>query len=77
MKHRGCEICGAKVTNLNPKTTTCDPICTRAKKHGVDRIQQANIDDFANRLVENGWLYDSAQKESARALADAAVEDGL
>jgi hypothetical protein len=74
---RKCIICGARVTNLNPKTNTCDPMCTRAKKNGVDRIQQANIDDFANRLVENGWVYDEAQKEAARALVDAAVEDGM
>jgi hypothetical protein len=52
-------------------------MCTRAKKNGVDRVQQANIDDFANRLVENGWTYDEAQKEAVSALRAAAVEDGM
>lgn len=65
------------MTNINPKVNTCSPMCSRAKKNKVDRVQQANIDDFANRLVENGWIYEAAQKEAARAFADAAVEDGM
>ena len=62
---------------MNPKTTTCDPICTRAKHHKVDRDQQVNTDIFADRLVENGWTVDDAQKEALSALKDAAVEDGM
>jgi hypothetical protein len=64
---RTCAICGAKVKNINPRCNTCDPICT----------QQVNIDIFADRLVENGWLASEAQEEAARALADAGVEDGM
>ena len=37
---RSCEICGARVRNQNPKTTTCDPICTAAKHGGRTRQQQ-------------------------------------
>jgi len=44
MKIRKCEICGAKVTNINPKCTTCDPVCTRAKHNGIDRVRQIALD---------------------------------
>lgn len=33
--HRLCCICGARVTNENPKTTTCSPFCTDAKRKGL------------------------------------------
>lgn len=42
---RLCEICGARVENLNRKTTTCDPVCTRAKHNGfTNRAQQLKRD---------------------------------
>jgi hypothetical protein len=37
---RACILCGARVRNQNPKTNTCDPICTRAKHAGRDRQGQ-------------------------------------
>lgn len=38
---RKCVICGARVRNQNPKTTTCDSICTLAKRLGLSRNQAA------------------------------------
>lgn len=38
---RKCVICGAKVRNRNPKTTTCDSICTLSKRLGLSRNQAA------------------------------------
>lgn len=37
---RKCVICDARVRNINPKTKTCDPTCTRARKHGRTRQEQ-------------------------------------
>lgn len=37
---RRCVLCGAKVHNQNPRTNTCDEICTRAKHAGRTRQQQ-------------------------------------
>lgn len=41
---RKCVICGATVINRNPKTTTCDPVCTRAKHAGKTRLEQTQED---------------------------------
>lgn len=38
--YRKCVVCGARVTNRNPKTTTCDPTCTNAKHAGWTREKQ-------------------------------------
>lgn len=39
--YRGkCVVCGAAVRNLNPKTVTCDPTCTKARKAGRTRQEQ-------------------------------------
>jgi hypothetical protein len=43
--NRACEVCGARVTNMNPRTTTCDPICTRAKKAHRTRSQQIHHEE--------------------------------
>lgn len=37
---RRCVICGARVRNQNPKTTTCDEVCTGAKRTGRTRQEQ-------------------------------------
>lgn len=37
---QACIICGAKVWNPNPKTATCDPICTRARNSERTRDEQ-------------------------------------
>lgn len=47
MKTRLCEICGAKVRNLNPKVTTCGPIGTEAKHKGRTHKHQMRLE--ANR----------------------------
>lgn len=39
-----CKVCGARVTNFNPKSNTCDSICTRAKHSGLTRGQQMRQD---------------------------------
>jgi len=41
---RKCIICGARVTNINPRSNTCDPVCTRAKHNEVDRPTQIRLD---------------------------------
>ena len=41
---RLCQICGARVRNLNPRVTTCDGLCTRAKKNGVSYSDQVILD---------------------------------
>lgn len=37
---RSCVICGARVRNQNPKTTTCDETCTAARNAGRTRVEQ-------------------------------------
>ena len=74
---RLCAMCGARVTNLNPKCNTCDPICTRAKHNSVNRQQQVEIDILSDRLVENGWIRSEADAEAARSFMDAGQEDGM
>jgi hypothetical protein len=37
---RVCVVCGARVRNQNPKTKTCDSICTAARKAGRNRSTQ-------------------------------------
>jgi hypothetical protein len=37
---RACVVCGARIRNINPKTTTCDPICTKARNNGLKRHEQ-------------------------------------
>jgi predicted nucleic acid-binding Zn ribbon protein len=37
---RHCVVCGACVRYRNPKTTTCDPVCTAARNNGRTRTQQ-------------------------------------
>lgn len=37
MTPRICIICGARVTNQNPKANTCDTICTFARDHSLTR----------------------------------------
>lgn len=44
MSKRACVVCGARVTNLNPKCVTCDPTCTRARKNGKTREQQFQVE---------------------------------
>jgi hypothetical protein len=39
-----CEICGARVTNMNQRTTTCSDLCTRAKRNGITRVGQIKRD---------------------------------
>lgn len=37
---RLCVVCGARVINHNPRTVTCDEVCTAAKKAGRTRVEQ-------------------------------------
>lgn len=39
-RSRKCVVCGAAVRNMNPRTVTCDPICTRAKNNNITREAQ-------------------------------------
>lgn len=43
-KKRLCEICGARVRNINPKVTTCGPICTEAKNKGRTHKHQMRLE---------------------------------
>jgi len=43
MNGEPCIICGAKVINSNPKTNTCSPFCTDAKKKGLTYAQAHEI----------------------------------
>jgi hypothetical protein len=45
---RLCEICGARVRNLNPRVTTCGQICTEAKRKGRTRKHQMRLE--ANKV---------------------------
>ncbi len=40
---RLCVVCGARVTNKNPKVRTCDAICTIAKDGKITRERAARI----------------------------------
>jgi hypothetical protein len=42
---RLCTVCGARVSNQ--KATTCDELCTRAKKSGLSRAEQCKRDEDA------------------------------
>lgn len=37
---RYCEKCGAKLIGKNANTTTCSPICTKAKHNGLTLREQ-------------------------------------
>lgn len=54
---RLCIVCGAKVRNQNPKTNTCDEICTRAK-HSV-RTRQGQIEWEISNPHEFDHLYNN------------------
>lgn len=41
---RLCEICGARVTNWNPKVTTCGPFCTEAKHKSRTHKHQMRLE---------------------------------
>ena len=41
---RLCVVCGARVTNTNPKVSTCDAVCGRARRAGRTRAQQHAAD---------------------------------
>jgi hypothetical protein len=50
---RLCIICGARVRNQNPKSDTCDPVCTRAKHAGrSSRAEQLRF-ELTNPGVES------------------------
>lgn len=51
MVGRLCVICGARVRNQNPKTTTCDETCTAARNAGRTRIEQIRW-ELANPNVD-------------------------
>lgn len=40
LQAKKCVVCGARVRNQNPRTTTCDAICTAARNNGKTREQQ-------------------------------------
>jgi hypothetical protein len=48
---RQCVICGARVRNQNPKTTTCDETCTAARNAGRTRLEQIRW-ELANPNVD-------------------------
>ena len=45
-------VCGARVVNQNPKTVTCDPICTKAHHAGRTRQEQIEIEYAATAELE-------------------------
>lgn len=53
MLKRKCIVCGAAVRNMNPKTVTCDPICTRARNSNISRYDQI-MRDIAEEEKEYG-----------------------
>lgn len=42
---RLCVICGARVTNINPKTVTCSRACQIAKDHNISRQRALRLLD--------------------------------
>jgi len=56
-----CVICGASVKNHNPKTTTCQPLCTRAKHNKRSHQEQVAYElahpdfDFDTPINANNW----------------------
>lgn len=58
---RLCVICGARVRNQNPKTTTCDPTCTRAKHAGRTRKEQIEhemaVDEYNDCCAGHAHLW--------------------
>jgi len=49
---RFCEICGARTTGIH--ASTCDPICTAAKRSGRTRVEQLawDLDHPIDRVGE-------------------------
>lgn len=45
---RKCVVCGAHVKNMNPKTVTCDPVCTRARRAARTRQEQLEFENQAD-----------------------------
>ena len=55
-KSRRCVVCGAYVRNQNPRTVTCDSICTRAKHNNITRNEQV-IRDIQKEEAEERELW--------------------
>jgi hypothetical protein len=58
---RLCVVCGARVRNMNPKTNTCDPTCTRAKHANRTRQEQNEhemaIDEYNDCMAGHAHLW--------------------
>ena len=58
---RLCVMCGAKVINHNPKTQTCQPLCTRARYNNRTMQQQLEYElahpdiDFDYPMRSDNW----------------------
>jgi len=63
---RLCVVCGAKVRNQNPKTNTCDPICTRAKHSNRTRPQQIEyemaMDEYNDCMAGHAHLWQDTEQ---------------
>lgn len=49
VSNKRCVVCEAKIPSkrlMNPKTSTCSVICTKAKKEGVSREQAMAADPW-------------------------------
>ena len=61
VRRRPCVICGARVVNTNPKTNTCDSICTRAKHAGRTRQEQIeyemDIDGHEDYMAHRAHMF--------------------
>ena len=61
LKPRLCIVCGARVKNMNPKTNTCDPICTRAKHASRTRQEQIeyemDIDGHEDYMAHRAHMF--------------------
>ena len=61
LKPPPCIVCGARVKNINPKTNTCDPTCTRAKHANRTRQEQIEhemaIDEYNDCMAGYAHLW--------------------
>jgi predicted nucleic acid-binding Zn ribbon protein len=50
---RQCVVCGARVTNINRKVTTCDRYCQFAKDYRLDRQRAIRLypDSFEPAVI--------------------------
>jgi len=63
---RLCIVCGARVTNSNPKANTCDPICTFARDTGISRVRAQKLLNRSSAKRQELEIYYQNKREKEK-----------